>query len=165
MSSSGPAIPSDRAMLLAVPSGRIANRRPLRRRRGDNLGDRAVAAGRDNEIGGPLDRLGDVIFLGREIIDAIAGALQQLDEPGAAVAPIAGLLVMDQRRAAVLCGHVAVNTATRDATPNPAMRPSVAGTISTSLSAGRDAGTGCGHAAAPPAARRGYRICRARDSR
>ena len=53
-----------------------------------DAGHRAIAAGRDDYLGGVTERLGQIALPDREIADIIAGALQEADQVSAGMAPI-----------------------------------------------------------------------------
>jgi hypothetical protein len=53
-----------------------------------------IAAGRDDDLGGVAERLGQIALPNREIADVVAGTLQEIDEVGAGMAPISRLFVV-----------------------------------------------------------------------
>src|SRR5438105_6810021 len=79
--------------------------------------DRAVTAGRDDDLGGMAQRLGEIALLGREITDAVTGAFGEVDKGLALVALIPRLLVVDQYRPSLLSRHTAINTTAGAAAP------------------------------------------------
>ena len=94
-------------------------------------------------------------FAGRRPCDRTAGARRPHCSPVSAT-----------RRPRIVVGGSRLQPVWRARGGEPADQLDVArpAQLSTFRSAGRDAGTGCGRVPARPAARRGYRICRARRS-